>query len=844
MDAINSIVDLFIGQQNNTILENPLIAENGVIPNKLTIGSDRILENLKEIQERNGITKNDKLDGMDFTIEMETGTGKTYVYLRTILELSRRYGFLKFIIIVPSVAIREGVLKSLEMTKSHFKQIFDNIPYNFYEYDSSKLTRTRQFARNSNLEIMIMTLDSFNKDSNIMNSNIDRLNGQKPIDIVGLACPILILDEPQNMESEKSQEAISKLNSIFRLRYSATHRSIYNLTFRLTPVDAYAKNLVKKIEVLSVVKDADPNSLFVRCTDIIANKKGIQAKLEVFKKTAAGQKIEPLLFKNGEDLFSKTNVDCYKNVRVIKIDARYGLVEFSNGLSLSKEKQTTEDRQDVIRTQVRETILEHLRKQQLLKTHGIKVLSLFFISRVSDYNDKDGFLRKIFIEEFEDAKKHFPSYININAQDVHRGYFSSFKNDASIEKDRETFDLIMKDKERLLSFDEPTQFIFSHSALREGWDNPNIFNICTLNQTVSNLKKRQEIGRGIRLPVNQQGDRIKDVDFNILTVIANESYASYVSKLQNEYVDEYGIMGTPPKPPNAKSRRVLMLKKGFEINSDFVSLWNKISKRTRFSVSIDRSQLIARCIDQISSTLSSKSIKIRIEKVSLSLETDGIRTLFVGDSTNELSSIYDVPNVIDMIAAETNLTRQTIYHILTGINNLGLIYENPADFIQSTILIIKETLKQFLVDGIQYVEVSDFWKMTLFEGEVESYEENILQPIDKSIYNGIVWQSEGERDFARKLEEDTRVKLFLKLPRWFIVATPIGEYNPDWAIVFEEKNLSGEVRDKLFLVRETKFVDNMDNLRPSERMKVDCAKIHFKKINVDFKAIKSFEDLK
>ena len=821
LDAINSVVDLFKGQRKKE-KNVTFIAENGVIPNELDINEEQILENLQEIQTKNVLSKNNRLEGMDFTVEMETGTGKTYVYLRTILELSRRYGFLKFIIIVPSIAIKEGVLKSLDMTKLHFKQIFDNISYNYYEYDSSRLTRTRQFARNSNVEIMIMTLDSFNKDSNIMNLNIDRLSGQKPIDVVSLTRPILVLDEPQNMESEKSQDAIKKLKPLFKIRYSATHKSIYNLTYRLTPVDAYNKNLVKKIEVLSVQEDEDANSILLRCIDIVADKKGIKTKLELFKKTKTGQKIEQITFQRGDDLFVKTEIDAYKNIRITKIDARYGIVEFSDGAFLQKGQENGNDKKDLMRIQIQQTIEEHFRKQEQLKAENIKVLSLFFIDRVANYAEKDGFIRKTFIAEFEKIKKKFPDYKNLNVENVHKGYFSNFKNESSIEKDKDTFDLIMRDKERLLSFEEPTQFIFSHSALREGWDNPNVFNICTLNETVSNMKKRQEIGRGVRLPVNQQGDRINNLGFNILTVIANESYAGYVSKLQQEYVDEYGIMGTPPKPQDARKRRILKLKKGFKLNPEFQALWAKISKKTKYAVDLDTATLISECIKEINK-ITIKKIRIKIEKVTLSLESDGIKTLFVGDESEDVDKTYGIPNLIDLISDETNLTRETVWEILTRIDNLDLIFENPKDFMQSIILIVQEKLKNFLVNGIKYFDLKEFWQLELFDPNLESYEECIL-PVSKSIYEGIVWESGGEKTFAQKLEEESRVKLFIKLPRWFVVNTPVGEYVPDWAIVFKERNTSGVVRDKLYLVRETKFVDNLGNIRPMKNKKLNAQK--------------------
>ena len=842
LEAIKSIVGLFQGQKSSA-KSFPFIAENGVLPNDIGISEKKILDNLKAIQKENKIKEVETLQGMDFSVEMETGTGKTYIYLRTVLELNKEYGFKKFIIIVPSVAIREGVLKTLEITKQHLKQIYDNIAYNFCEYDSSKLSRIRQFSRNNNVEILVMTLDSFNKDTNVMNQNIDKLSGQKPIDLVAQTNPILILDEPQNMESDKAKDAIKKLNPLFNLRYSATHKNYYNLVYRLTPVDAYNKGLVKRIEVLSVIKEDDFNSAYIKCLDITADAKGINAKIEINQNIKSGYKVKKITVKRGDNLYEKSDNPEYKDFVVSGIHAGYGYVKFSNGITVKKGEDLGGDRKGLMKVQIKHTIEEHFRKQEILKPFKIKVLSLFFIDRVANYKEEDGFIRKTFIEEFEKIKKNFPAYKDLEVNKVHNGYFSNFKSDKGMETDKEAFNLIMKEKEKLLSFEEPTQFIFSHSALREGWDNPNVFNICTLNETVSEMKKRQEIGRGMRLPVNQEGDRITDLDFNILTVVANENYADYVSKLQQEYIDEYGELIAPPKPANARNRRILKLKKGFKLNPEFKELWKKISKKTKYAVDIDTSTLIKNCVDEINK-LTIKTIKIRIEKVFLSLsENEGIKTQFVGDEAEEFNKNFEIPNLIDLISFETNLTRDTIHNIISTISNMDLIFKNPQEFTQSISIIIKEKLKEFLINGIKYLELKNFWQMELFE-DLEAYEDYIISDYkDKTIYDGIIWDSDGEKEFAKQLEDNDKVKLFIKLPPWFVVETPVGEYNPDWAIVLEEKDLQGKTKDKLYLVRETKFVDNLDNLRPSETHKIKCAEEHFRTIDVNFKTIRNFQEI-
>ncbi len=841
LEAINSVISLLKGQKD-TSKKFKLIPESTTIPNEFNLSDKELLDNLKNLQKLNKIKESDELDSNDFSIEMETGTGKTYVYLRTIMELNKNYGFKKFIIIVPSVAIKEGVLKTLEITKTHFKLLY-NLPYNYYEYDSSKLSRIRQFSRNNNIEIMIMTLDSFNKDTNIMNLSHDKLRGQRPIDLVSQTRPVLILDEPQNMESENAKNAITQLNPLFKLRYSATHRIFYNLIYRLTPVDAYNKGLVKKIEVDSVVKEDDYNNLYLRCLNISADAKGIKAQLEVNKKQKTGFKLGKITVKLNDDLYNKTKASDYEGVKVTEINANYNYIRFSNGLKILLGEDTGGDRKKLMRSQIRQTIEEHFEKQLILKHYGIKVLSLFFIDKVDNYLNENGFIRKYFEEEFLNIQSSYTEFKDLDVSKVHGGYFSTKSSESGMKKDKIIFDKIMRNKEQLLTFSEPLQFIFSHSALREGWDNPNVFNICTLNQTVSNIKKRQEIGRGVRLPVNQEGNRLKNNKHNILTVVANESYADYVSKLQIEYIEDYGE--SPPIPPEKRNRKTIKLKKGFQLKPEFKELWERISKQTKYKVNVDTEKLIESCIEEINK-ITLNTIKIRIEKVSISIEDDGIKTHFVGQGSEELAKDFSISNILDIISKEAKITKKTIYMILVGIENLDLIFINPQDFINSVTLIIKEKLKNFLVNGIKYIELNESWQMKLFEN-IETYEEHYFE-VEKSIYDAIQFDSNGERTFAYDLDRMDNVKLFIKLPFWFKIQTPIGTYNPDWAIVIEDNDQHGQLREKLYLIRETKFyrnfsMEHMDEISLEEQIKINCALEHFKTIGVDFKAINDIKYL-
>ena len=424
-----------------------------------------------------------------------------------------------------------------------------------------------------------------------------------------------------------------------------------------------------------------------------------------------------------------------------------------------------------------------------------------------------------------------------------RAISQKLKTEKAMQQDKDAFDLIMKNKERLLSFDEPVQFIFSHSALREGWDNPNVFNICTLNQTVSGIKKRQEIGRGMRLPVNQEGDRIYG-DQNILTVIANEDYASYAAKLQTEYEEEYGA-GSSPDIYDRKKRTTVKLKKGFELNPEFKKLWIKVSKKTKYSVKIDTGKLIELCVPEIESNISVDSIDINITAASLTPSENNsrykIKTDIQRTETSQINHTFPVPNIIDQLSNETQLTRSTIVKILTKINNLEKIFQNPQSFILSMSSIVKEKLEDFLINGLKYLEVNDWFRMELFKN-ILAYE-NAVVPVNNSIYDGIIWDSNNERKFVKKLDEMANVRLFIKLPSWFVISTPIGEYNPDWAVVMDDVDLRGNLRQKLYFIAETKTTLNLEELRPEEKKKILCAEKHFKEINAKYGVVRNPDEL-
>jgi len=841
LDAISSTIKLFEGQQKHD--ESFVDFVDGVVPNKLTLSQDDLLLNLQDIQKQNEIPNSESLDGMNFSLEMETGTGKTYVYIRTIYELNKQYGFKKFVIIVPSVAIREGTKKNFEITKKDFQILYDKTPIQSEEYSSKNISYIRQFSNSNKIEVMIITRDSFNKDANVMNTPQDKFYGKKPIELVKKTNPILILDEPQNMESEITKEAIDNLNPLFTLRYSATHKNPYNLVYRLSPVDAYHQKLVKKIEVLSITEDTNANIANIECHSITAGKK-IQSKLKVLKQSGKNLKPTLITVKHGDDLKLKTNSSQYSGYVISEINAARNFIKFSNGVTVNLGDKLGSDITEIQRLQIRETIKNHFYRQEQLREKNIKVLSLFFIDKVDNYLN-DGILQKFFDEEFNECKKEFDSFKNLSPENLRNGYFSKMKTDKSIQNDSEAFDLIMKDKEKLLSFSEPTCFIFSHSALREGWDNPNVFNICTLNQSISNIKKRQEIGRGLRLPVNQDGIQLTDKQYE-LTVIANENYEDYVKSLQNEYVEDYGYDGSSPQINNARKRVKIRLNKTRQNSKEFQDFWDIVSNRTSYQASIDSDELVKECVQTINDNLHVNQLKIKIDKISVDMENeDNFMTLDwikLGEGEEPIAKTHLIGNIIDELSEKTHLTRSSLVKILNGINNLNLIFNNPQEFLLSVSTIIQNILEKQIVNGIQYKLINDKYGSFKFEDIVEAYEENVVDT-ERSIYDKIIFDSEFEKQVSNYLNSsDEQIKLYLKMPDWFKIDTPVGTYNPDWGIISEKRDPRGNYQKTLYFMAETKAKKDTD-LGRNEQLKIKCGQRHFKVIGLPFKVVKTISDL-
>ncbi len=867
-EAIGAVVGLFEGQMLEDSDYRYGMQEDGQfdfidgVGNHLALTDEQILANLQKVQEQNEVPVSELLDGMHFSVEMETGTGKTYVYLRTIYELNSRYGFKKFVIVVPSVPIREGVLKNLQITHEHFQTLYDNIPVNYKVYDRNRISQLRGFATSDNIEILVINIDAFAKDENVINKPNDKLNGQEPIKFIQSTCPIVIVDEPQNMESEKRSAAIANLNPLCTLRYSATHRNRYNLIYSLNPVKAYDMGLVKQIEVDSVLEENSQNNAFVELTAITATKTKITAKITIDVNDKDGVKRKSVAVKVGDDLYNlSNNREIYRNGFIVEgIDASNGFVSFSNNEVLCQGQQQGGLNDEIMKFQIRRTIEEHLNKELKLNKQGIKVLSLFFIDRVANYRSYDAQGMPVegkFAVWFEEIYNELiakPIYQPLNKypiEKIHNGYFSHDKKgqlkdtSGETQADDNTYNLIMKDKEMLLDVNNPLRFIFSHTALREGWDNPNVFQICTLNETKSEMKKRQEIGRGLRLAVNQDGVRIYDKNINRLTVVANEAYNDFAKALQSELKEDCGVdFGNRIKPK--RDRIAVTYRKGFEADPLFLAIWEKLKTKTTYRVKYDTEELIRNAGQAIKNLPKIEKPSVHSIKNEVVITSSGIASQYKGDRISTGQSDYVIPDMLGYIQRHTELTRNTIMRIIAESGRINDLAVNPQLFMDLAIASIKCELHKMMIDGIEYRRLGDCtYEMRLFE-DWETYKDEVTFEVskrDKTIYdNFIPLDSAVENRFAQDCESSDQVKFYFKLPCWFKIPTPIGNYNPDWAVVFEDDN-------RIYFVAETKDTGtptvDMSKLRADEQAKIKCGAAHFRLFpDLDYQVVNSVRSLK
>lgn len=855
LQAIRAAVDIFKGQPigSGDFLAEKMLPEDQylyssyyVVGNQLELAEETILRNVKAIQEVNGVEVSKKLEGLHFSLEMETGTGKTYVYLRTIHELYKTYGFKKFIIVVPSLAIKEGVLKNLQITKEHFDLLYENPEMDFYVYDPKKRGLSKNFATTNSLQMLVMNIDQFARAGNIIYQDSD---WGIPIQFIKSVRPIVIVDEPQNMETENRRQALENLNPLCTLRYSATHKFHYNLIYSLDPVRAYDWGLVKKIEVDGIETEDSANEAFIELKSVASRKNTVTAKVRIDFLAKDGVNKKDFTVRTGQDLYELSNQrEVYKDGFIVnEIDVGQQSVTFSNGRVIYAGQRLGGLTDEVMKFQVESTVRNHFEKEARLKDKRIKVLSLFFIDRVANYRQYKngetikGKIAKWFEEAFEKISKEskYKGLVPYSVDEVHNGYFSQDRKGiwkdtrGDSQADDDTYGLIMKDKERLLSPDEPLRFIFSHSALREGWDNPNVFQICTLNETQSNMKKRQEIGRGLRLPVNQEGQRVFDTNINVLTVTANESYEDFAKALQTEIEDECGVDFTG-RIKNKRKRKKAKLKKGYSLDENFKSLWDKIKQKTRYRVNYSTAELIEKA-DEAISELSITSPRLLSRKAYLDMTKAGLEGRVVTERRHKIETkTTNVPDVLGHIQRKTRLTKDTILKILKKSGKIADIFKNPQQFMDRAANEINHVLQRMMVEGIKYEKIGGkFWEMRLFESqELEGYLEDMVKVKnrDKTLYDYILVESDIEGKFANELENNEDVEFYFKLPFWFKIETPIGTYNPDWAIVFENDK-------RVYFVAETKGTNRLDGLTPNEQDKIKCARKHFENFeDVEFKA--------
>ncbi len=852
LEAVKAVTDLFRGQpvgagdfrlERTFPQDQYLYGAEFVVGNHFAIDETTILENLQAVQQTNGIAVSSQLDGLHFSLEMETGTGKTYVYLRTIHELYKKYGFRKFIVVVPGLAIKEGVLKNLQITREHFDMLYEKPQMDFYVYDPKKRGLARNYAAANSLQILVMNIDQFAKAGNIINKDSD---WGIPIQYIQSVRPIVIVDEPQNMETDIRRQAIANLNPLCTLRYSATHKFHYNMVYSLDPVRAYDLGLVKKIEVDGIETENAFNQAFMELKAVTSKKTKVTAKIRIDVAAKDGVSKKDVTVRAGNDLFALSGQrEIYKDGFIVdEINVTDQSVTFSNGLYLTVGQSQGGMTDQVMKNQIETTVRNHFEKERKLRNTGIKVLSLFFIDKVANYRDADGSKGKLalwFDQTFEKVSKE-PKYKGLiphSVEKVHNGYFSQDKKGVlkdtggDTQLDNDTYALIMKEKERLLDVNEPLRFIFSHSALREGWDNPNVFQICTLNETQSAMKKRQEIGRGLRLPVNQDGQRVFDEQINVLTVTANESYEDFARALQTEIQDDCGVQFSKDRIKNKRKRKSIRLKKQLLLDPAFKELWEKIKHRTRYHVEYATDDLIRKAAQAVSAVKISVA-RLVTRKARLNIDGSGIEGVVVRETMHDLNEQCTVPDVLGYIQNKTKLTRDTILRIILAADKIDDILINPQLFMDLVSQAILKTLHEMMVDGIKYEKIAgQYWDQRLFDNdELESYLDNLVkvQKQDKTLYNYVQVDSDIERRFVSELENRQDVKFYFKLPFWFKIQTPIGEYNPDWAIVFE-----GDKR--IYFVAETKGTTAEEDLSIPEQYKIRCGRAHFKALpDVTFKA--------
>jgi type III restriction enzyme len=978
--AVDSVVGCFSGQPRNDGIryiidpgkraQQQLGEDAGLRNAAIALNNTQLLANVQAAQRAQNLPPSSSLvsckaGNVNLDIEMETGTGKTYVYIKTVMELHKRYGWSKYIVVVPSIAIREGVMKTFEITGEHFQESYGTRPRAFI-YNSSRLEELQEFSADAGVQVMIINIQAFNstgKDNRRIYDVLDDFQSRKPIDVIAANRPIVIIDEPQKIGSPKAQEALANFKPLFLLRYSATHKVEHNRVHRLDALDAYAQKLVKKIAVRGITVKGLAGSTAYFYLDGIEVTKGAKpvARIELEVQTRSGIKRQVKRVEQGTNLHGLANgIEAYKPdgqaLIVTDIDARRDVVELSNGDEIAAGQLTADVTEEAKRRiQIREVIRAHLEKERALFAQGVKVLSLFFIDEVAKYRDYEredtlGDYGRVFEEEYGAAVTAYLSELPLDApeyrahleaiavRDTHQGYFSIDKRtsrqiDSEVKKtgdekgqstDVDAYDLILKDKERLLSFDEPVRFIFSHSALREGWDNPNVFTMGMLKKSDNTVSRRQEIGRGLRLAVNQQGERMDDPgtvhDINELTVVTDESYTAFVDGLQrelgealagrprkatekyfiskrvmvedrevvlsqqqarsiykyllkNDYVNDDDTVSDAfrvanaagaladagsselnalvaaalplvnaldldlPAPEDGRKPKLIPLNENFD-RHEFTELWNRINHRAIYQVDFDSTELIGKCVAALDAGLKVSPLQyvvqagrqredVEAEDISAGagFEVTGMAT---HDETRTVSSQvkYDL---IGEVGEKTQLTRRTVTEVLTQIRptTFAMFRQNPEEFITECARLVNEQKATVVVEHLTYDTLADRFDSVVFtENQTKQDLSKAGDKLNRHVYDYVVTDSQTERDFVTELDTSEEVVVYAKLPRAFFIPTPLGRYNPDWAIAFKE----GTVKH-VYFVAETKGSRSSLQLREVEKSKIECARKFFAHLN-------------
>lgn len=884
--AIQAVIKVFDGTEKNTF-DNACI--EGIRSNLCKLSAKQLADNIKAIATENGIEEETaKLStDNDLCIEMETGTGKTLVYVKSIYELYKHYGFTKFIILVPSIAIRQGTLGTFRTFERQLESIYD-FKIHPFEYDSKKLNKVTNFIEEQHPQVMIMTTGAFSSDDRILNrtQREDLFNNLPYIDAIAKVRPIIFMDEPQegmdsdnmmerlktlseeerkerynNKEEEREKIIFKTLDPLFKIRYSATHKTVKNLLYRLTPYDSYKQGLVKKIEVLTVTEKNDEATIKIELTGTQNGTGEPKAKLKAWK-LKAGKFVfeETSWLKVGDNLGEKTNNPSYLNYRIERVNkslkTQKWSITFTNGVELF-EKQASGNVENIWALQLEWLIHRHFVKSQKLEPQGIKCLSLIFIDKVSNYMGEEPKIKKLFVEKY---KAIYPEYnegkipTDQHIHDLQGYYFAQNSkgefsdNEGGLKEQKKIYELILQKKDELLTIGNSIEFVFSHSALGVGWDNPNVFNIATLNTAYSEIRKRQEIGRGLRICVNQNGQRVYDALntedaelINQLTVIPNETYETFVTQYQKEIRDIYGSTAAGAAMTHThkgKPQDEVSFKRSTNetIDQAFKRFWKSLAKKTDYTISFNEEDLIKKATGQINLiTIADYVAEVSSRNIG-AIDEEGITDTFGGTETYKLKAKFTPLDLVEELSENTGLSYTTLFSIVNNITNLEHIIKNPPQYIHTAAAIIRNIELDELLRGLDYHLTGESFPFSFIDFVKNISKADYVETPNRGVFDKMLIDSNVEYNFAKTADNQPEIVCFLKLPSWYKIQTPIGEYEPDFGLVMKRKSLKTGNESKYYFVIETKGTNDIHDkkaLTESEVYKIKCAMKHFQTLGVE-----------